>query len=169
MSLHGDLLAQAEFLATREPRRPIRISLRRSVSATYYAVFHMLVDDAVRRLISAKDRTALRRQLSRAFDHSVMKKVAQQFAGGQLSPRLEPALNGLPLQLEIVRLASVFADLQQARHEADYDIGRSFTKVEVLNLIADTKRAFSDWRTVRKSPQADTLLVGLLTFDKIRH
>ena len=40
MSLHGDLLVQARFLASKEPRRPLRASLRRGVSATYYALFH---------------------------------------------------------------------------------------------------------------------------------
>ena len=52
MTLQRDLLAQARHLATREPKRPKQASLRRSVSASYYAVFHLLVDNGVRRLVS---------------------------------------------------------------------------------------------------------------------
>jgi len=37
MSLHADLLAQAEYLAKKEPKRPRQASLRRAISAAYYA------------------------------------------------------------------------------------------------------------------------------------
>ena len=56
MSLPRDLLAQATLLATKEPRRPRQASLRRSVSASHYALFHLLVDTAARRLVSGNDR-----------------------------------------------------------------------------------------------------------------
>ena len=77
-------------------------------------------------------------------------------------------MNGLPLQDEIARVAAAFVDLQQYRHEADYDMGRRFTRLEVLSIVSDAKRAFADWGEVRNSVQADTFLVGLLTFEKIR-
>ena len=80
----------------------------------------------------------------------VMKRVARQFAERTVSPRLSPGLNGLPLQDEIVRVAAAFVDLQQHRHEADYDVGRRFTRLKVLNIVSDAERAFVDWRAVRK-------------------
>ena len=168
MSLPQDLLAQARILANKEPRRPKQASLRRSVSASYYALFHLLVDAAVRRLVTGNDRDALRNCLSRAFHHGVMNTVARQFANCRISPKLCPGLNDLPLQDEIIRVARTFVDLQQHRHEADYDVGRSFTRLEVLNIVSDAERAFDDWRLIRGSVQADTFLVGLLTFEKIR-
>ena len=97
-----------------------------------------------------------------------MKRVARQFAKHSVSPKLEPGLNGQPLQDEIVRVAAAFVDLQQYRHEADYDMGRRFTRLEVLSIVSDAKRAFAGWGEVRNSVQADTFLVGLLTFEKIR-
>ena len=145
----------------KEPRRPQQASLRRSVSAAYYALFHLLVGEAVRRMLAGGARNALRHCLSRAFDHAVMKRVARQFAEQGLSPKLEPGLNGLPLQDEIVQVAAAFVDLQQQRHEADYDMGRSFTRLEVLSLISDAERAMIEWRKVRCSVQADTFPVDL--------
>ena len=168
MSLPRDLLAQAKLLATKEKSRPKQASLRRSVSAAYYALFHLLVDAAARRLVSGADREPLRNCLARAFDHGVMKRVALQFAERNLSPRLGPGLNGLPLQDEIVRVAAASVDLQQHRHDADYNMGRRFTRIEALNIVSDAERAFVDWRVVRNSTQADTFIVGLLTFEKIR-
>src|SRR6266571_1109983 len=41
-SLHNELLAQAWHLAKKEPKHPLQASLRRAVSAAYYAVFHLL-------------------------------------------------------------------------------------------------------------------------------
>ena len=85
-------MAQAKLLATKEKSRPKQASLRRSVSAAYYALFHLLVDAAARRLVSAADRKPLRNCLARAFDHGLMKRVALQFAEQSLSPRLSPGL-----------------------------------------------------------------------------
>ena len=168
MSLHADLLAQARLLATKEPRRPQQASLRRSVSTAYYALFHLLVSDATQRLVPGKDRSALRNSLNRAFEHSAMYRVARQFAAGNVSSRLAPGLNGLPLQAELVRVANAFMDLQQHRHDADYDLGISFTRTDVLDIVRNAEGAFEDWRAIRNSPQAHTFLVGLLAFDKMR-
>lgn len=169
MSLPTDLLDQAKRLARNEPRRPKQASLRRSVSAAYYALFHLLVEDATRRLVGGTgDREALRGCLGRAFSHENMKKVAAQFASGNVSPKLLPALNGQPLEDGLSRLAAAFIDLQQARHEADYNRRRRFGRVEVLHLLDMADRAFADWREVRQSVQADVFVVGLLAFDRIR-
>ena len=82
MSLHADLLRQARQLALEEPGRPSQASLRRAISASYYALFHLLIDEATRRMSSGRDRTALRGCLGRAFVHADMKRVAQQFSDG---------------------------------------------------------------------------------------
>ena len=162
MSLHGDLLRQARQLAIREPRRPRQASLRRGVSTSYYALFHLLVNEASRLLVSGPDRTELRHCLRRAFGHSNMKTVARQFAQKSPSPKLVPGLNGVLLQPELCRVAASFVDLQQARHEADYDTSRRFTRQEALALIEQAEQAFGDWHFVRGTLPADVFLVGLL-------
>lgn len=168
MTLHADLLAQARLLATKEPRRPKQASLRRAVSTSYYALFHLLVADAVSRLVPGDDRAGLRHSLSRAFDHSAMYRVARQFAARKVSPKLVTGLGGLPLQDRLVRLAAAFVDMQERRHEADYDLGSRLVRAGVLAIVHEVERAFTDWHAVRKSIQADTFLVGLLAFDRMR-
>jgi hypothetical protein len=76
MSLHSELLEQARHLATREHRRPKQASLRRAVSAAYYALFHLLTDESTRSLISGNgaDRHELRQALRRSFVHADMKQ-----------------------------------------------------------------------------------------------
>ena len=168
MSLHADLLRQARQLATREPRRPLQASLRRAASASYYALFHLLVDEATNRMFHGGDRASLRGCLARAFVHGDMKRVAQQFSSGGVSPRLRPGLNRRELQPELIGVAAAFVNLQQARHEADYDPARRFTRKEVLDLVDRTEQAFRDWNGVRRSAQADTFLAGLLAFGNMR-
>ena len=168
MSLHDDLLRQARQLAVKEPRRPLQASLRRAVSASYYSLFHLLVDDATRLMLSGRDRTALRHCLARAFGHAVMKQVAQHFSKNEVRAKLAPGLNGRPLQPELVRVASAFVDLQEARHKADYDTARRFTRREVRDLVSQAEQAFADWHGVRGSIQADTFLTGLLAFGNMR-
>jgi hypothetical protein len=73
MSLHDDLIEQARHLAGREPKRPRQASLRRAIAAAYYAVFHLLVADAVKS-VAPRMPEGLRSQVRRAFGHSAMKE-----------------------------------------------------------------------------------------------
>ena len=47
MAFADDLLEQAYHLANRESGDPKQASLRRAVSTAYYALFHLLIDEAV--------------------------------------------------------------------------------------------------------------------------
>ncbi len=79
MALHDDLLAQADHLAHVDKKKPKQANLRRAVSAAYYALFHLLIDESSCFLVAGKQREALRHQLARSFDHGHMKKTAQAF------------------------------------------------------------------------------------------
>lgn len=168
MSLHADLLKQAHLLATKEPRRPAQASLRRSVSASYYAVFHRLVDEATRMLISRGSRLALRQCVSRAFRHSDMRDLCKSLAGSNPPSKLAPAFQGLPVDRRLVAIARTFRDLQEARHQADYNTYRLFQRREALHYHELAVRAFEDWQAIRRTPQADAFLAGLLIVKHIQ-
>lgn len=161
MALPNDLLAQASLLTTKEPMRPKQASLRRAISTAYYALFHFLVDKSCRFLVSgsAAERRALREQLARSFDHGAMKNASQAFAGAGASPWV--TVGGAPSP-ELVRVAEAFVALQQERHAADYDVGRSFTRNEALALIAQAEDALKDWGKANGTPAADAYLLALL-------
>jgi len=167
MTLHHDLLDQAEHLATKEPRKPRQSSLRRAVSATYYALFHLLVDEAVVRFVKGPDASTLRNLLRRAFDHGEMKGMSKAFSGGTLPPSLAAALKG-PIPVDLREAAETFVELQEARHEADYDLSRRFVRAEVKDLIAETRNVFQRWSTVRTSDAARLYLAALLTGERLR-
>src|SRR5207249_2226279 len=136
--------------------------LRRAISTAYYAFFHLLVSEATSRLVAGQSRDRLRASLGRAFIHAAMRDVAQGFAAQNVSSRVRPALSGASLQPQLISVARAFVDLQGARHEADYDTSRRFTRRDCLVLVEQAERAFADWRAVRRSLQADVFLVALL-------
>ena len=100
--------------------------------------------------------------------HGDMKKVTQQFSAGGVSPKLSPGMNGQAVQPELAGVATTFVDLQQARHEADYDTTRRFTRQDAIDLVDRAEQAFRGLNTVRTSVQADVFLAGLLAFGNMR-
>lgn len=168
MSLSNDLLQQAQLLLYREPRRPRQASLRRAVSTAYYALFHLLTEEATRFLVNAPHRHLLRQGLRRAFAHGAMKAVSKDFSQGRAGKSFTPALAGSGVPLALRQVAQVFVDLQEARHEADYDHLRTYTRDGAEDLVKLAQRAIGNWQTVRGSIAADTYLVALLAQGAMR-
>lgn len=109
----------------------------------------------------------LRDLLRRAFLHGEMRTTSAAFSGGQLPSSLAGALHG-PVPTDLRLVAEVFVQLQQARHEADYDLSRSFVRSEVTDLIAESRIAFTRWRAIRRSEAGRLYLAALLTGERLR-
>ena len=161
MSLAADLVAQARLLAVKEPRRPKQASLRRAISAAYYALFHFLIDEATSYFVSgrAAQRSAQRKTLARAFDHGQMRRNASAFERRRPSPWTGI---GASAPVEIETMASVFLKLQDLRHRADYDRTAEFTRRVTLSAIDQVERSMRSWRRVKRTAAAEAFLLGLL-------
>ncbi|HXE52949.1 MAG TPA: hypothetical protein VN541_08045 [Tepidisphaeraceae bacterium] len=159
MSLARDLLEQAQHLSRRERHRPRQASLRRAISAAYYALFHLLIEEATAILIS---RPQLRSKFARAFDHGDMKLASRAFANAQAAH----LAGGASIPPDLQDVAAAFVELQELRHEADYNPDRSFTRSECVNLVARVDEAFATWQTIRNDPVARTYLAALLLWRK---
>lgn len=70
MGVAHDLLQQADYLAGYEGTNPSQTSLRRAVSTAYYALFHLLIEDAASRWSGPPES---RTGLERGFQHGSMK------------------------------------------------------------------------------------------------
>ncbi len=132
MSLHRDLLEQAEKLARIDPRRPKQASLRRSVSASYYALFHLLTSEASG-LYAIQSELAAR--INRTHNHGEMKKASSMIASGKLPKSLQPPSSSYMTPPDLKFVANAFVRLQQVRHEADYDLTRMFRREETLAIV----------------------------------
>lgn len=162
MSIAQDLLDQADHLVSLESKRPKRASLRRAVSAAYYALFHLLVEEAAASLAADHD---LRLLVARAFEHGEMKRAAKSFASGSL-PKYISAVAGSKVPKDLQFVAQTFVNLQEARHEADYNFKQSFKRTEVQDHIRVAKNAFAAWSRVRRQIMAKAFLAALLLFSR---
>lgn len=76
MGLSQDLLDLADHLSRKEPRKPKQASLRRAVSTAYYALFHLLIEDATKHWSGHGNSRA---GLARAFEHANMDRASGAF------------------------------------------------------------------------------------------
>lgn len=167
MSLHTQLLDQAGHLARRERNRPLQASLRRSVSASYYALVHFLIDRATRQmLVSAARSRALRDILSRAFEHGSMKDACRSFASGRLPTGFNWPVTIPP---ELRRIADTFVELQDQRHDADYNRAIAFTRADALRSETAAGQAISLWALVEGDDSATLFLTCLLSWRSLRN
>ena len=162
MSLHDDLLEQAEHLAGRDAGRPKQASLRRAVSTAYYALFHLLIREATAALVSDP---RLRQLVPRAFVHKDMKDACQQFVGN-LPAHLIGAIAVPPVPDDLRIVAQAFMDLQQARHEADYNVAQTFNRPDTRDHLDTVRKAFEAWERVRGQQAATVFLANLLLGSK---
>lgn len=78
MALSSELITTARQLAHVHQRRPRQADLRRSISTSYYAVFHELAEVAANRLIgtsSSPQKTPAWARVYRALNHQMIKKA----------------------------------------------------------------------------------------------
>jgi hypothetical protein len=162
MSLASDLLSQARLLCLVDSKKPKQANLRRAVSAAYYALFHMLVDDALSAL-SPTAPSGLEHVMRRAFNHADMKAACKGFASSNPQTQLH-ALISLPVVSDLAFVANTFVDLQMNRHLADYDTTDTWSRVQVLALVQSVETAFTVWKKVRASSDAKVFLVSLLLY-----
>src|SRR5258708_703279 len=139
MAFADDLLEQAYHLANKEKDDPMQASLRRAVSTAYYALFHLLIDEAVSKWTVERQRSAL----GRTFEHKVMRNVCEDHVKNFYSA-------GKPESgVQLKSVAQTFIILQQKRHTADYDVSFNWSRTNAIGQVDLASAAFEDWRAIR--------------------
>jgi hypothetical protein len=62
----------------------------------------------------------------------------------------------------MVAVLEAFVDLLEARHQADYDLGKQWIRLDILNHVQRAQHAFTEWAKVRRTPNAAVFLAALL-------
>jgi hypothetical protein len=137
MAYHDDLLSQAINLVHTAPST--QASLRRAVSAAYYAVFHFLVAEATSNWNNVK----LRAALGRAYDHGIMRTASNRL----LNTRDFPFTAENPQVVASLRVVALtFTQLQEDRHFADYNLTEDLGPTDALNQANSLKRSCTPGR-----------------------
>lgn len=127
--------------------------IRRSVSTTYYALFHFLLNEVGIRIVGAgNDLRVRRRILARTITHKGLKTTLNKIRGGAGDPSLSNFLSGVgaigPFSAPAfaINLAGVFVDAQAKREDADYDLNKPLSETDARLLRARVKRGIAGWR-----------------------
>jgi hypothetical protein len=127
-------------------------------------------------MFGGSDAVALRAVVCRAFQHATMKRAAQGFGKGTLADPWKSLLAAPSPELRLV--AGTFVDLQEQRHQADYNLGRPLIRTEAIDLVERVEAAIRAWMAIRKagaasksySFEARVFLAALLVHDRVpRH
>jgi len=151
VALSNDLITTARQLAHLHQRRPRQVDLRRSISSSYYALFHGLAELASGRLLgssSAAQKSTACSQVYRDLNHLTAKKACSR-----------PELHGC--SQELARFLMAFPTLQELRHQADYDPIVRFKQGEALSAADDAERALTGLQAAPRDEQIDSITIAL--------
>jgi uncharacterized protein (UPF0332 family) len=143
-----DLLADAKQLARRGGRNPKQSTLRRSVSTAYYALFHLLIADFVANWKLEHQRA----RLGRMFEHRKMSQAAFNIVTKNKPTAAES---------DMTKVIDVFAQLQEDRYSADYDVAKVWSRTDVMTTLVLADEAFKSWRNIRKEKLAQDHLLTM--------
>lgn len=119
MAYADDLLKLAQEIASLHLNEAHQPSLRRALSTAYYALFHLLISDAVATCTDDQFRATL----ARVFDHGPMKQASDKAAAENslLKTNLleEPEKT---IRAHLRNVAEIFSQAQYNRKEADYNL-----------------------------------------------
>ena len=149
-----DLIELARELARRDTGRPKSVSLRRSASSAYYAMFHTLAYLCADQLIGWRQPFSVFTPIYRSLEHAKARSVLT--ASRQKTSKDEM----------IEAIAVTFAALQDARHDADYNPEPfSFSRSGTLDLIDSAEQAIV---AIRSLPPEQKLALAVKLVVKSR-
>jgi hypothetical protein len=128
------------------------------VSTAYYALFHLLIREAMARIVA--DPT-LRSRVGRSFDHGKMKQVCQEYSDATFVAGVLTVRPGVAIAPQLQAIGTAFVDLQQARHDADYDTATPLGDADADLKVTTAEKAFLDWAACQADPSSGVFLTDL--------
>jgi hypothetical protein len=161
--LPEELLEQAKLLLTLPQNQA---NLRRAVSTAYYALFHLLV----RATVKNWNEPLHQARIARIFEHERMKKVSGatiKSMGTAIDLGDSNSIEGT-IRTELTKVAQSFIILQQARHDADYNLEKPLDPADAMAQVNRAHSAFISWELIRNSEVAKEYLFSLLFKERER-
>jgi hypothetical protein len=155
-----DLLQFAQEMASLRLEEVHQPSLRRAVSTGYYALFHLLISDAI---VNCTD-PQFRATLARVFEHGPMKQASDKKLS-ELNDFFDQRPQEGPertVRYHLYNVAETFSQAQQNRNEADYNLLREWQPTQVWLLLEGIADAFKSWNIIRHEALARDYLISML-------
>ena len=166
MASHEDeLLDVARLLIRRRSglRGPLPSArVRRSVSTSYYAIFHFIANETAGRLVGKTSNLLKRRRLlSRTITHASVRSALDKLKGKVVEKSVDdffalpgnPQPNPVPPFVQF--FATSFAGAQAQREDADYDLTKPLTAADATLIRRQVKRAIELWKNASATSDTD--------------
>lgn len=158
------LEAAHDLLFRREGQRGRLTSarIRRSISTSYYALFHFLLDEVARRIAGTGSKLRVRRRfLARVITHrglrTALDKVRAPAINSSVAGLFErggvAGVHAAPVFAQ--NLARAFIDAQTKREAADYDLNEPLSETDARLLRFRIKRVISAWQVANTREDSD--------------
>ena len=149
----ADLIAVGRATLTPQPpaTQPAPAAIRRAISTAYYAAFHALTSSNADVLIGpANDQltTDAWIRIYRGLNHSHAKSQLQQ--------------NRTRLSVDAQIFADLLSDLQNERHNADYNPRATFTAQAATTWLNNAEAAITDFLQTSQSERAAIAILTLI-------
>ena len=160
MAYPDDLLQFAQQIAALYPNDAHQPSLRRALSTGYYALFHLLISDAVANCGDPQFRATL----ARVFDHGPIKQACDRKLSelNDFFDQRPPEGPERTIKYHLYNVAETFSQAQHNRNDADYNLLREWQPMQVSLLLEGIEDAFKSWATIRQESVARDFLVSML-------
>ncbi|MDP4023394.1 hypothetical protein Q8W71_12215 [Methylobacterium sp. NEAU 140] len=178
MSTFSDdlLRASSRLLGRRKGQKgPLKGAyVRRSISTTYYALFHFLIDETAGRLVgSGNDLRQRRRLFIRTLSHAGLTTTFGKLKGATIDASVvdlfrlpSVAAGSVPTPPFLQQVATAYLDARAKREDADYNLSEPLSETDARQLRRRVTRAIGAWKAAntasdRDSKHALALLVSL--------
>ncbi|GJE18100.1 hypothetical protein [Methylobacterium marchantiae] len=162
-----DLLRAAARLHARRTgqKGPLKSAcVRRSISTSYYAIFHFSLDEAALRLIGTSNELRQRRRLFvRTLSHTGLTITYGKLKGATIEKSVEdlfrlPATAAGPISTPafVQQLATAYLDAKAKREDADYNLSEPLSATDARQLHRRVRRAIRDWKSAASAADRDT-------------
>jgi hypothetical protein len=116
------LFEQADLLITGRGGRPRQADIRRAISAAYYGLFHVAVTAAADQVVGVTNRAKSRYGLVyRSVDHKTLRDLCEAIKKPTPPDKYKPYVSQGGFGPDIIAFAAAVEELQEKRHEADYN------------------------------------------------
>ena len=156
-------LDQAEKLISATVAGPPRqVDLRRAISASYYALFHLILTALADEFVGVSQRGTIRYGLvHRSVDHRAIKDLCTVISKATPPSRYSSYIPTGGFGQNILVFADSFIDLQERRHRADYDVTARYGRLDARVAIATGRSGMGRFR-ISDSAERRMLLTLLL-------
>lgn len=163
---YQELLVAARGLLARRTGQPGKLPnarIRRSISTSYYALFHFLLEESATRLVgSHNDLRRRRRMLMRSFSHQGIKTTLDKVKGATIDQSVADffrttatAIGPVASPQFIQNLTRAFSDAQAKRYDADYNLNEPLSEADARLLRARVRRVTDAWDAAKSAADKD--------------